>query len=68
MAEREFLSVREAAELLGVSQATIRRRIKKGMIKAYRLRGGRRMGSIRIKRADLLAALELLQPESETTD
>ena len=52
-ATKQYLSINEAAEILGLNHYTIRREIAKGRIKAYRL--GR---TIRIKPADLDKALK----------
>ena len=54
--QRELLSVKEAAQFLGVSESTVRRYISDGRLLAYRL-GNERL--IRIKRQDLY---ELLSP------
>ena len=50
-----FLSVRQAAELISVSQRTIRRYIEQDILPAYRVTGG---NTIRIKREDLEALLK----------
>lgn len=47
-------TVTEAAEILGVCDRTIRRRIRSGELPAHRLRGG---GRIRIRREDLAAVI-----------
>jgi excisionase family DNA binding protein len=53
--EREYMSVAEAAMLLGVSAPTIRRKIATGELPAVRL--GDKGSSIRIPRAELEAWL-----------
>lgn len=50
----KWLGVKEAAELLGISSATIRRFTNSGKLKAYRLPNGYR----RILESDLLQLLE----------
>ncbi len=57
--EREYYTVAEAAEVLGVSRTTIWRWIESGRLPAYRI--GRK--TIRIRRADLPS---LLKPARET--
>ncbi len=50
---KDFMSVSEVAKTLGMSKATVNRRIKEGKIRAYKL------GSVyRIKKEDLLSYLE----------
>ena len=51
-----FLRVREAADVLGVSTDTIRRRIATGQLRAFRT-SPKRGGSLRIARGDMLALL-----------
>lgn len=50
-----YLSIRDAATTLGVSEDSIRRMIQAGKLRASRVGGGR--GAWRIARADLEAAL-----------
>ncbi len=50
------LTAREAAAELGVSLATVRRRVADGSLPAYRL-GNRPGAAVRIRRADLDALL-----------
>ncbi|HID85803.1 MAG TPA: DNA-binding protein [Anaerolineae bacterium] len=52
---KELLSVREAADFLGLSVSTIRRYIRDGRLPAYRVAGER---LLRIKRSDLEALLD----------
>lgn len=52
--EREYYTVSEAAEVLGVSRTTIWRWIESGRLPAYRV-GGK---TIRIRRADLPSLLK----------
>jgi len=47
---QEFMTIREAAAILGVSRQAIRRYIKKGRLPAYRFGGQKK--TIRIKRLD----------------
>lgn len=54
----DWLSKRDAADMLGISVRTIDRRIAEGELAAYRGRGSDRL--VRIRRADLLASLELI--------
>ncbi len=46
--QRKYLSVRETANVLGVSQSTVRRAIFEGSLPAIRVREG---GTLRIPRA-----------------
>jgi len=55
--EAEYLTLPDAAKLLGVSTATLRRRIKTRTLAAYRLAGGQ---TILVQRAALLNLLEPL--------
>jgi len=59
MIENTYLTPREAAEVLAVSDVTMRRWIRSGTIRAVRLPGGR---GYRIRRDDLEAALEVVAP------
>jgi excisionase family DNA binding protein len=54
--EREYLSVRQTAELLGVSVGTTRRWLAAGHIPA--LQPGGRHGALLVRRADIDRALE----------
>ncbi len=54
----EFMTIKEAAEVLGVSRVTIYRRVKAGELEAYQSRADRRERLVR--RADIEA---LLRPE-----
>lgn len=51
----EVLTAKQAKALLQISHSTLRRYIRKGKLKAYRLAGER---DLRFKREDLLALLE----------
>jgi len=53
--QKEFFSVKEAAEFLGLSVSTIRRYIYDHRLRAYKVAGER---LIRIRREDLEALLE----------
>lgn len=59
LAQRQaWLSVRDAAEYLGVDQQAVRRYISAGLLPAYKQRGN---GRLKIKRADIDA---LMVPET----
>ncbi|MDA9214201.1 excisionase family DNA-binding protein [Bacteroidia bacterium] len=51
---RDFISRREAAQLIGISIPTLDRKIKDGSIKAYTIPGGRR---VFIRKDDLFNSL-----------
>jgi excisionase family DNA binding protein len=55
MEAHPYLTTREVADRLGVSELTVRRRIAEGELPAVRLGHGRR--ALRIRPADLEAAL-----------
>ena len=57
-----FLTMDEAAALLRVSKATIRRRIRDGELPAKRLRGGQ---TVLIEQAHVLALLEDITPGTD---
>jgi excisionase family DNA binding protein len=57
MTPNEWLTVEEASKFLKIHPRTLKRYIKSGRVKAYRL--GR---DLRFKRADLEAALEPVKP------
>jgi excisionase family DNA binding protein len=52
----DWLSINEGAEYVGVTTATLARKIKERYLTAYRMQGGR---TLRLRRADLDA---LFQP------
>ena len=52
--KRNFISRREAAQLIGISIPTLDRKIKEGSIKAYTIPGGRR---VFIRKDDLFNSL-----------
>lgn len=56
--EAEFLTPAAAAQLLGISLSTLRLRIRRGEVKAYRLRRSR---LIRLRHEDVVALLEPVQ-------
>ncbi|HHX40984.1 MAG TPA: helix-turn-helix domain-containing protein [Armatimonadetes bacterium] len=51
----EVLTAKQAKDFLQISDSTLRRYIRKGKLKAYRLAGER---DLRFRREDLLALLE----------
>ncbi|SCK19995.1 excisionase family DNA-binding protein [Vogesella sp. LIG4] len=51
MSEQEFVTTRQAAEVIGVSYTTIQRMVEQGLLKAWKTTGGHR----RISRASLNA-------------
>lgn len=51
----ELMTKRQAAEYLQVSLPTMNNYLRRGLLRAYKLPGGR---LVRIKRADVLALLE----------
>lgn len=51
----EVLTAKQAKEFLQISDSTLRRYIRKGKLKAYRLAGER---DLRFRREDVLALLE----------
>ena len=57
-----FLTMDEAAALLRVSKATIRRRIRDGELPAKRLRGGQ---TVLIEQSDVLALLDDITPGTD---
>jgi len=58
--DKQLLTIKEMAELLDLSTGTVERKIKDGIIPAFRLPDGRR---IYVKRSGLLATLEPVKPE-----
>ncbi len=60
MEGNELLTLKEVAEILHVHVRTVQRRIKAGVLPAYRQPGGQRLY---VKKADLLASLEPVEPE-----
>ncbi len=56
-----YLSVRQAADFISVSQRTIRRYIDQNILPAYRIPGS---NTIRIKRDDLETMLEPVNPSA----
>lgn len=65
----EVLTAKQAKDFLQISDSTLRRYIRKGKLKAYRLAGER---DLRFRREDLLALLEpangLLEAELATDE
>jgi len=61
--ERPFLTTTEAAELLGVSRASVYRMIHNGTLPVVRLGGPR---STRIVTAELLRSVMALEPSTST--
>ncbi len=55
----EYMTIKEAAKALGISRATIYRRVKAGELEAYQSRADRRERLVR--RADIEA---LMRPET----
>lgn len=55
-----WLSPQEAADLLGISRTTIKKLVKEGYIKAYRIKGVR---GLRFKHEDVLALIEVVNPD-----
>ncbi len=56
-----YLSVRQAADFISVSQRTIRRYIEQNILPAYRIPGS---NTIRIKREDIEVLLEPINPSA----
>ncbi|MDH7570494.1 MAG: helix-turn-helix domain-containing protein [Armatimonadota bacterium] len=52
--DQEILTAKQAKEFLQISDSTLRRYIRRGKLKAYRLAGER---NLRFRRADLVALL-----------
>lgn len=61
----DLLTLKQAAELLGIHPDTARRKVKRGDIPAFRVPGGRK---IRIKKSDLLASLVPMEVQGEDDD
>ena len=59
----EVLTAKQAKDFLQISDSTLRRYIRKGKLKAYRLAGER---DLRFKREDLMALLEPANGLAET--
>lgn len=55
--EPEFISIAEGARIIETSVATLRRRLRDGSLRGYRLKRSR---LIRLRREDLVALLEPL--------
>lgn len=60
----EFISLEEAADILGVTTRTIRRRIADGSLRAYRIRNSR---LIRLNEADVRGLLEPIPTTDRST-
>ncbi len=59
-----YLSVRQTADLLSLSQRTVRRYIEQEILPAYRVTGS---NTIRIKREDLDALLQPINLSTQNT-
>lgn len=57
--EAEFLTPAAAAQLLGISVSSLRGRIRRGEVRAYRLRRSR---LLRLRREDVVDLLEPIGP------
>lgn len=58
--DAEWLKPSEAAELIGVSVNTLKRLVKEGYVKAYRVEGVR---GIQFRKGDVLELLKEVKPE-----
>ena len=61
-AQSAYLSVRQTADLLALSQRTVRRYIEQEILPAYRVTGS---NTIRIKREDLETLLQPITPKAQ---
>jgi excisionase family DNA binding protein len=57
---KQWLKVSEAADLIGVSKNTIRRLVRRGVLKAYQVEG---VTGIQFKIEDVLALVKEVEPE-----
>ncbi|MSP12198.1 MAG: DNA-binding protein [Chloroflexi bacterium] len=55
----DWVNVKDACEILGVSRHTLHRFIEQGHLPAYRVKGVR---SVQFKRADVLSLIERVDP------
>jgi len=60
--EETYLTKNEVADLLKISLPTVNRRTKKGILKAYKLKGDTRTTAVRFKKSEVL---EMLNPFSD---
>lgn len=60
--EETYLTKNEVADLLKISLPTVNRRTKKGILKAYKLKGNTRTTAVRFKKSEVL---EMLNPFSD---
>lgn len=61
--ENKFLTIEEAAEHLRCHTDTVRRMVRRGELRAYRLKGkGRRL---LFKQSDVLGAVEPVEPSED---
>lgn len=63
--QREYMTIKEAAEALGVNRATVYRRIKAGELEVFQSRADRRERLVR--RADIEAMLQPVAIEAPET-
>lgn len=61
----EWLSVKQAATITGLSETTIRRAIRSGTLKAFNPTGSIRRPTWRIRREDLVAFMEQNRAEGK---
>ena len=57
---RSWIRTGEAADLLGISKNTLKRLVREGLLKAYRVKG---VTGLQFRRQDVLALLEEVTPE-----
>lgn len=60
--EETYLTKNEVSVLLNISLPTINRRMKKGILRAYKLKGDTRTTAVRFKKSEVL---EMLNPFSD---
>ena len=61
----DWVNVKEACELLGISRLTLHRLVKENFLPAYRIKGVR---SYQFKREDVLDLIEQVKPEDFNVD
>jgi excisionase family DNA binding protein len=65
MQQSEWLSVKQAAAVAGLSETTIRRAVRSGTLKAFNPTGSARRPTWRIRREDLVAFMEQNRAEGQ---